>query len=99
MKKALPPAAAIDSINRMGINLDSLRFVPYGHGVVFDIQADTLTYQKTKVNVVQVGVRKKEFMGEWADERFAKYDNRYDPNAMLKFGDMSAPNTSGNWER
>ena len=90
---------AIDSINRMGINLDSLRFVPYGRGVTFNIQADTLTYQKTKVNVVEVGVRKKEFMGEWADERFAKYDNRYDPNAMLKFGDMSAPNTSGNWER
>ena len=90
---------AIDSINALGFNLDSLRFVPYGEGAEFEIDADTLTYQKTKVNVVQVGVRRKVFMGPYADERFAKYDNRYDPEAMLKFGDMSSPNTSGNWER
>ena len=91
--------AALDSVNSLGFNLDSMPYVPYGGGATFEIAADTLTYQKTKVNVVQVGVRKKVFMGPYADERFAKYDNRYDPNALLKFGDMNAPNTSGNWER
>lgn len=91
--------AAYDSVQSLGINLDSLPYVPYGEGATFEIDADTLTYQKTLVNVVQVGVRKKVFMGPYADERFAKYDNRYDPNALLKFGDMSSPNTSGNWER
>lgn len=90
---------AADSMRSLGINLDSLRFVPYTEGHTFDMQADTLTYQKTRVTVVEVGVVRREFMGPYADPRFAKYDNTYDPNTRLKFGDMNAPNTSGNWER
>lgn len=90
--------SARDSIRVMGINLDSLPFVPYGRGERFEIQADTLTYQNTLVNVVEVGVRKKAFMGPWADSRFARYDRGYDPNSVLKFGTMNAPNLSGNWE-
>jgi hypothetical protein len=90
---------AIDSINSLHINLDSLRYVPYGSGVVFDIDADTLTYQSTNVNVVEVGVPRKVFMGKYADPSYSKYDNRYNPNSRLKFGDMSSPNTSGNWEK
>jgi hypothetical protein len=90
---------AIDSINHLGINLDSLQYVPYGGGNVFDIQADTILYQSTKVNVVEVGVVRKVFMGQYADPVYQKYDNRYDPNSRLKFGDMGTPNTSGNWEK
>jgi hypothetical protein len=91
---------AIDSMNAMGINLDSLRFVPYApKGTEFDIQADTIEYQKTMVHVVEVGVIRKEFMGKYGDEHFKKYDSRYKPNQRLKFGDMSTPNTAGNWER
>ncbi|MCO6491638.1 MAG: hypothetical protein J5I98_24695 [Phaeodactylibacter sp.] len=90
---------AIDSIKAMGINLDSMRFVPYGGGAVFDIQADTITYQSTNVPVVEVGVRRKVFMGPFKDPRFARYDNSYDPNSILKFGNMNAPNLAGNWER
>ena len=90
---------AIDSIKSLEINLDSLRYVPYGNGTSFDIQADTITYQSTTVNVVEVGVVRKAFMGKYADPLYSKYDNRYDPNSMLKFGDMSSPNTSGNWEK
>lgn len=90
---------AIDSIQAMGINLDSLQFVPYGSGASFDIEADTITYQSTNVPVVQVGVRRKVFMGPYASPRFARYDSGYDPNSILKFGNMNAPNLSGNWER
>lgn len=90
---------AIDSIKAMGINLDSLRFVPFGNGAEFEIQADTITYQSTNVPVVEVGVRRKYFMGPYADPRFARYDNSYDPNSYIKFGNMNAPNLSGNWER
>ena len=89
---------AIDSINALGINLDSLQYVPYGQGATFDIQADTIIYQKTKVHVVEVGTPIRTFMGKYADPGYAKYDNLYDPNKRLKFGDMSKPNTSGNWE-
>jgi hypothetical protein len=90
---------AIDSVRALKINLDSLKYVPYGGGATFDISADTITYQSTLVNVVEVGVRRKLFMGKYADPSYAKFDNRYDPNSKLKFGDMNSPNTSGNWEK
>ncbi len=90
---------ARDTVAKMGINLDSLAYVPYGGGETFELQADTLTYQSTLVNVVQVGTQRKNFMGPYAHPRFAKYDNRYDPGSMIKFGDMTKPNLSGNWER
>lgn len=89
---------AIDSVRTLGLNLDSLRYVPFGQGATFDIQADTVTYQKTLVPVVEVGVSRSKFMGAYADERFRRYDNSYKPNSIIKFGNMSAPNTSGNWE-
>lgn len=89
---------AIDTIQKLGWNLDSLRYVPYTKGETFDIQADTIQYQKTKTAVVQVGVRREKFMGEFADPSFSKYDKRYDPKTMLKFGNMSKPSISGNWE-
>lgn len=89
---------AIDSIQTLGINLDSLSIVPYGGGVKFEIAADTITYQKTTVNVVEVGIPRRVFMGKYKDKRFAKYDQGYDPNKPIKFGNMNAPNLSGNWE-
>ena len=91
-------ASAYDSIQAMNINLDSIRFVPFGEGATFEIQADTITYQSTMVEVVEVGTRRKTFMGRYADPRFAKYDNGYDPNSYIKFGNMNAPNLAGNWE-
>jgi len=90
---------AMERVNELGLNLDSIRFIPFGGGASFDIAADTISYQSTQVNVVQVGTEYKKFMGPYANPRFARYDNTYDPNATIKFGDMSAPNTAGNWER
>jgi hypothetical protein len=89
---------AIDSVKNLGLMLDSLKFVPYGNGATFDIKADTITYQSTMVNVVEVGVSRKAFMGKYADTRFSKYDNSYDPTKVIKFGNMNAPNIAGNWE-
>jgi len=92
--------SSADSIVFLGMNLDSLRYVPYGApGTMFNIDADTLTYQSTLVQVVEVSVKRKDFMGPYADKKFARYDNSYDPESVLKFGDMGAPNLSGNWER
>jgi len=89
---------AKDSLRTLGWNVDSLGYVPFGEGAFFDIKADTLTYQNTMVDVVEVGVKRKVFMGPYADKRFARYDDKYDPETALKFGNLSAPNTSGNWE-
>lgn len=90
---------AIDSIRSLDINLDSLRYVPYSDGSKFDIDADTITYQSTLVNVVEVGTTYKEFMGKYATKKYSKYDQSYDPNKRIKFGDMSKPNLSGSWDR
>jgi hypothetical protein len=91
-------SAAIDSIRSLGLNLDSLRYVPFSKGTEFTIDADTISYQQSVVSVVEVSTRWKEFMGGFASKRYAKYDSRYDPENRLKFGDMSKPNLTGNWE-
>ena len=90
--------SAKDSLAILGWNVDSLRYVPYGEGARFDIQADTITYQSTLVDVVEVSVKRKVFMGPWGSPRFSRYDDGYDPESPLKFGNMYAPNTAGNWE-
>ena len=90
---------AIDTIRAMGIDLDSLEYVPYSQGVKFHIAADTLTYQSTLVNVVEVGTKYKEFLGPYADPSYAKYDKMYDPEKMIKFGDLTKPSTAGSWDR
>ncbi len=90
---------AIDSINAMGIDLETLSLIPFGEGKSFDITADTISYQKTLVPVVEVGTKWKNFMGKYADPRYAKYDSGYDPERVIKFGDMNKPNLSGSWSR
>ena len=90
---------AIDSVRAMGWNLDELVLVPFSDGKKFDVQADTLSYQKTTVNVVEVGTKRSTFMGQYADPSYKRYDARYEPNSVIKFGDMNKPTTSGNWER
>lgn len=89
---------AIDSVIALGMNLDSLRYVPFGKGITFEMAADTLTYQKTLVNVVEVGVIRKKFMGPWGTNHFRRYDQNYNPDKPIKFGDMNAPKLAGNWE-
>ncbi len=92
--------SALDSLmSRTPMNLDSLRFVPFTDGEQFSITADTMTYQSTLVNIVEVGTRWKTFMGRYGTNEYSKYDNSYDPNRLIKFGDMNAPNLAGNWER
>lgn len=88
---------AIDSVTSMGIPLDSLKYVPFGKDN-FVMTTDTITHQKVLVHVIEVGTPWKNFMGKYADPRFSKYDNSYDPEAMIKFGDLEEPSISGNWE-
>lgn len=89
---------AIDSVNKLGVILDKMEIIPYTDGSVFNLSADTITYQQTVVPVVEVGTTWKEFMGEYASPRYAKYDSSYDPNASFKFGSMEAPQLGGSWD-
>ncbi|MDB4438682.1 hypothetical protein N9176_00380 [bacterium] len=90
--------SAKDSMSKINFDLTDLPSIPFGEGKTFTIEADTLTYQSTLVNVCEVGTRWKDFMGEYASVKFSKYDNSYDPNKRMKFGNMNAPNLSGNWK-
>jgi len=90
--------SAIDSINKLKIDLDSMKYVPYSNGKIFNIAAQEIDYQKTKVNVVEVSTRYKFFMGMYADKKYQKYETGYDPDKILKFGDLNTPNITGNWE-
>ena len=90
---------AADSVKALGWDLNEMVLIPFGNGKTFDVQADTISYQKTIVNVVEVGTKRSAFMGKYADVKYKRYDARYDPNSVIKFGDMNKPNTSGNWER
>jgi hypothetical protein len=89
---------AMDSVNALGINLEGLDEVPFSDGKKFSFFADTIEYQSTKVNVVEVGTYWKDFMGPFADKKFKKFDNRYDPDAMVKFGDRTTPSLNGSWQ-
>ena len=89
---------AFDSVRTLGINVDSLKYVPFAEGDTFYLEADTIIYQKTKVNVMEAGTTWKTFMGEFGTERYTKYDNSYNPKASFKFGDLSTPTLTGNWE-
>lgn len=90
---------AKDSLLNMGILLDSLEYIPFGNGAKFEVSADTISYQSTKVPVVQVGTQRKIFMGKYGVEKYRKYDAKYDPNSVIKFGDLNKPNLAGNWEK
>ncbi|HMT54418.1 MAG TPA: hypothetical protein PKD16_11550 [Saprospiraceae bacterium] len=92
-----PAKDSLFSILNQSINVDSLRYIPFTNGKIFEIDADTLTHQGSLVNVVKVGTKYKEFMGEFANPTYKKYDKFYDPEKMIQFGDMNSPNTNGNW--
>lgn len=90
---------AISIVEERGIELDGLEIVPFTDNAKFDIEAKVIPYQSTTVPVVQVGVRKKVYMGEiYGDERFKQYDQNYDPNAPMKFGDLNKPTLTGTWQ-
>ncbi len=92
--------AASDSMRSLNISIDSLDYVPFGdEGAKYSIAADTLTYQNTLVNVVEVGIPYDKFMGKYANDRYRKYDQFYNPSNVLKFGDLYSPNTAGNWKK
>ena len=91
-------SSALDSINGMGINLDNLASVPFSDGARFSMTSDTLTYQKTNVWVTETMTKWSEFMGPYADRRYMKYDDTYDPERMIGFGTLNSPNLEGNWK-
>lgn len=93
---------AKDSMQRVGIDVEELRYVPYtDNQEEFTMEAKVLPeYQKVKdVPVVQAGVRIRDYMGQWGNKKYAMYDPQYNPDALTKFGSLTAPTTDGNWRK
>ncbi|MEP7266187.1 MAG: hypothetical protein ABI844_01080 [Saprospiraceae bacterium] len=90
--------SAFDSIRHLGYNLDSLAYVPFANGTKFDMQTDTILQGVTIIDVLECGIQRKAFMGKYADPMYKKFDNRYDPDSKIKFGDLNSPSLAGNWE-
>ena len=95
---------AIDSVRTMGLNLDSLSYIPYTDNKEFEVLAQIIEYQSTEIPVVQVRAAYKDFMGQFAAARYKRYDRGYNPDDItepkyyLRFGDLTRPSTAGNWE-
>jgi len=90
-------ASALDSIRAMGIELDNLSSVPFSDNARFSMASDTTTYQKTNVWVTETMTVWKEFMGPYANARYMKYDDSYNPEKAIGFGTLNSPNLEGNW--
>lgn len=91
---------ARDTISKLGIDFDDIRIIPFNDNKKeFVMEADTIIYQQVKVPVLQVSAKWKDFMGKYADAKYSRYDQKYNPSGLLKFGSMSEPNLSGNWAK
>lgn len=96
-------ANALDSIQKLGINLDDISKVPYGNGKEFDVEAKKIVYQSITVPVVRVRTPYKDFMGSYAHPRYKSYDKFYNPDDptedryYLSIGDLNRPSLGGNW--
>lgn len=94
---------ALDSIQKLGIELDDLEKVPNGDGAEFNVQARKIVYQSITVPVVRVRTAYKDFMGEYAHPRYKSYDKFYNPDDptedkyYLSIGDLNRPSLGGNW--
>lgn len=89
---------AKDTIEKLNIDLEDIRYIPFAEeNAQFTMEADTIIYQQVKVPVLQVSAKWGSFMGKYADAYYSRYDQKYSPSGLLKFGSMSEPNLSGNW--
>ena len=98
IKKEIAYVLAKDSITRMGLVLEDIEKVPFGEGKTFQMEAMVIDYKSTKVPVVEVKTPIRDYMGKYAEPRYMRYDNKFDPNLARKFGDLTKPSTAGNWE-
>lgn len=94
--------AVLDSIFGTEYPVDSLRFVPYGNGAIFDMKAGTyLTSSGLNVKVLEVSVPFETFLKGLNDQLLVNYiDQRTKITKFpgIKFGSFTEGTLSGNWE-
>ncbi len=100
--------SAADSMATLGIDITSegLSTVPGSPDASFEMNAAQIEYQSTNVQVIEVKIPWKDFMGEeFSKAKYKRYDSSFNPddptekNYFLKFGDMRKPTLNANWSR
>ncbi len=84
--------AVIDTV-LTGVNIDSLKYIPFSDGEEFKIDAAKIEKNKVNVNVFEVSAK----YGQFLKGMNTKNEN-IDLEKDLKVGSMEDPTTSGNWE-
>lgn len=105
IKKSYSYLSAKDSLanffeiktDELGTFISELEVVPFSNGKKFNMTADTITYQKIVVPVINVNTVYKEFMEGYTSDKFKRYDSSFDPEKVIGYGDLSKPTTSGSW--
>ena len=89
---------AIDSVMNMGLKLEDIGVIPHSNGDTFSLTTQMIEYQATEVEVIRVEAKWGQFMGQFADPKYKKFDEKYDPNKTLGFGNLTKPILTGSWE-
>ncbi len=90
--------AAKDSLASLHLDVKSLKSVPFTNNKEFEIYAGKVDQQGITIPVVEVSAKWGDFMGEYGDPKYKKYDKKFSPTNRLKFGSRRKANLSGNWE-
>jgi hypothetical protein len=85
----------IPAIERIltGMNIDSLKYIPFSEGQIFNINAGQIEKNKVSVTVFEISAK----YGQFLKGLNTKNEN-IDLENDLKVGSMEEPTTSGNWE-
>lgn len=87
--------------DREEFTAENLRFVPYGQGEEFEMEANEIEKGGVVVDVIEVKTAYEVFM-KGLDKQMIinkiKKREDIDKYAGLKFGSMKEPSTNGNWE-
>lgn len=87
--------------DREEFTAENLRFVPYGQGEEFEMEANEIEKGGVIVDVIEVKTAYEVFM-KGLDKQMIinkiKKREDIDKYAGLKFGSMKEPSTNGNWE-
>jgi len=86
---------------RPGYNLDSLRYIPFSNGEMFEIAASEIDRSGIKVGVYEIKAHYSKFL-KGLDRQLVinliKSKEDIEKYPGLKIGSMEEPSTDGNWE-
>ena len=104
IKRESSKVAVLDSIfkHRAGFSIDSMKYVPYTNGVIFDMKAgEYVTNSGLTVKVLEVSCPYETLLNGLDEQLVVNYvDERIQITkfAGLKFGSFQEGTLSGNWE-